>query len=140
VPDSVRRKDSLLHAKAKSVWAEDGVDTSKSDKKDVDTAIVDHAEKMPEFAGGRQAMMDYIKSHVHYPKEAARENKQGFVILKAVIEKDGHIGAVIIKKGLCDACNQEALRLVKHMPKWQPGSDNGDPKRVYVDIPVNITP
>lgn len=95
-------------------------------------------EQRAEFPGGMAALMKYLGSHIHYPEAATQNDVQGKVVLQFVVEKDGSIGAVTVLKGLDRDCDKEAIRVVKSMPKWQPGKNNGVPVRSYFQLPVQF--
>jgi TonB family protein len=93
-------------------------------------------EQNPEFIGGQKAMYNFINDNIKYPFEAQRNDISGRVFLKFVVEKDGSIGDVKVWKGLGYGCDEEAVRVIKLMPKWNPGSQNGKLVRVYYNMPV----
>lgn len=93
-------------------------------------------EVMPSFRGGKQKLMQFISDNLHYPEEYADSCIQGRVIVSFVIEKDGTVTKPKIVKGLNPAFDQEALRVVRMMPKWNPGSINGERRRMKYTIPV----
>ncbi|MCP9764579.1 energy transducer TonB [Lacihabitans soyangensis] len=93
-------------------------------------------EQNPEFMGGQKAMYNFINDNIKYPFEAQRNDISGRVFLKFVVEKDGSIGNVEVRQGLGYGCDEEAVRVIKLMPKWNPGSQNGKLVRVYYNMPV----
>jgi TonB family protein len=93
-------------------------------------------EKHPEFVGGEAAMRHYLGQNVVYPEPATRANVSGRVTLQFIVEKDGSIGTVKVLKGIGFGCDEEAVRVIKSMPNWNPGTQNGKPVRVYFTIPV----
>jgi len=95
-------------------------------------------EQPAEFPGGMPALMKWLGNNIHYPEAAQQNDIQGRVIVKFVVEKDGSIGAATIVKGVDRDLDQEALRVVKRMPKWQPGKNNGQPVRSYFNLPVTF--
>jgi protein TonB len=98
--------------------------------------IFEHVEVMPSFPGGDQAMLKWLHDNLSYPPIAAEQGIQGRVSLKFVVTADGSIGDVIIVKGLEPSCDKEALRVVRKMPKWIPGRQNGNPVFVYYSLPI----
>lgn len=91
--------------------------------------------QMPEFPGGASAMLTYLRKNLRYPYEPFE--KIVSVVVKFVVEKDGSLSHVYIKRGADDlSLDKEALRIVKSMPKWTPGYKDGKPVRVYISIPV----
>lgn len=93
-------------------------------------------EQQAEFPGGTAAMMKWLSNNVRYPEVAQQNDIQGRVIVKFVVEKDGSIGKAEILKGVDRDLDREALRVVKKMPKWQPGKNNGVAVRSYFNLPV----
>ncbi len=95
-------------------------------------------EQMAEFPGGQAALMKWLSSNIRYPEAAQQNDIQGRVIVKFVVEKDGSIGQATILKGVDKDLDREALRVVKKMPKWQPGKNNGVAVRSYFNLPVTF--
>ncbi len=93
-------------------------------------------EQQAEFPGGMAAMMKWLNNNVRYPESAQQNDIQGRVIVKFVVEKDGSIGKAEILKGVDRDLDREALRVVKKMPRWQPGKNNGVAVRSYFNLPV----
>ena len=93
-------------------------------------------EQQAEFPGGQGALMKWLSQNVRYPETAQQNDVQGRVIVKFVVEKDGSIGTATILKGVDKDLDREALRVVKKMPKWQPGKNNGVAVRSYFNLPV----
>lgn len=97
--------------------------------------IYSTVEQMPEFPGGASVMLTYLRKNLRYPYEPFE--KIVSVVVKFVVEKDGSLSHVYIKRGADDlSLDKEALRVVKSMPKWIPGYKDGKPVRVYFSIPV----
>ncbi len=95
-------------------------------------------EQMAEFPGGQSALMKWLGSNIRYPEAAAQNDIQGRVIVRFVVEKDGSIGHASVVKGVDKDLDKEALRVVKKMPRWQPGKNNGVPVRSYFNLPVTF--
>ena len=106
--------------------------------KEVKEEIFKSVEQMPQFPGGDAALMKYLSSHINYPPMAAENNVQGKVILQFVVEKDGHVGEVKIARAVDKDLDKEAVRVVKSLPKFIPGRQNGHPVRVWYTLPVNF--
>ena len=96
------------------------------------------AEENPEFLGGMKAMNQYIYENLKYPNAAKSANIKGKVFLKFVLEKDGNIGEVKVLKGIGFGCDEEAILLVKNMPKWNVGQQNGKAVRVFYTMPIEF--
>ena len=93
-------------------------------------------EENPEFIGGRVEMYKYLGENIQYPAAAQRANVSGRVFVKFIVEEDGSIGDVVVMKGIGFGCDEEAIRVVKSMPKWKPGVQNGKNVRVYYNMPI----
>jgi protein TonB len=101
-----------------------------------ETKIYVNVKEMPEFPGGITALMKYISDNLIYPEEAIRNNVQGRVVLKFVVEPDGTVGRTEIISGIDQALNDEAVRVVKSLPTFKPGKNDGVPVPVWFIIPV----
>ncbi|MBR5086833.1 MAG: TonB family protein [Muribaculaceae bacterium] len=117
-------------------------------KEAADNAVVDwgddvfkSAATMPSFPGGNGALMSYINKYVKYPQSAQDANIQGKVVVQFVVEKDGHVGEVKVARSLDKDLDQEAIRVCKSLPKFNPGKDaSGEPVRVVYTLPVTFKP
>lgn len=112
----------------------DGVGSGTGSNPDPDP--VDFVEQMPQFPGGQSALMSYLGSNMRYPAMAIENEIEGRVVVKFVVGKDGNISNVQIIKTLDPSCDKEAVRVVKSMPKWVAGRQNGHPVAVYFTLPV----
>lgn len=101
--------------------------------------IYDIVEKMPSFQGGEVELMEYIAQNIRYPQEALESGIHGRVFVSFVVEPNGSISNVKVLRGIGYGCDEEAMRVVKTMPKWTPGERRGKPVRVAVTIPVNFS-
>ncbi len=106
--------------------------------KEVHEEIFKSVEQMPQFPGGDAALMKYLSSHINYPPMAAENNVQGKVILQFVVEKDGRVGEVKVARSVDKDLDKEAIRVVKSLPKFTPGRQNGQPVRVWYTLPVTF--
>ena len=98
-------------------------------------------EKMPGFPGGDDALLAFISNHVNYPQQALDNNIQGKVVVAFVVGKDGKVSDVHVKKGIKPAdlgCNAEAERVVKLLPPFSPGMQNGKPVKVAYSVPITF--
>lgn len=98
--------------------------------------VQDHVEVMPQFPGGNSDLMRYLGANIKYPTIAAENDIEGRVVLKFVVGKDGNISDIQVIRSLDPSCDREAIRVVKSMPKWIPGMQNGYPVAVYFTLPV----
>jgi len=87
--------------------------------------IFTFVEEYPEFPGGEKALYEYIKNNIRYPEVARTSGITGTVYVQFVVEKDGSISDVKVLRGIGGGCDEEAVRVVKSMPKWKPGKQRG---------------
>ena len=100
--------------------------------------IFKSVEQMPQFPGGDAALMEYLDSHIQYPPEAAKNNIQGRVILQFVVDKTGKVGEVKVVRSVDKDLDKEAVRLIKTLPKFIPGRQNGQAVAVWYTLPVTF--
>lgn len=96
----------------------------------------ERVEVMPRFAGGESVMQEFIKENLKYPVAAMEKNISGRVTVRFVVDKDGAINDVKIARGFDPECDAEAVRVIKRMPKWEPGKQNGENVPVYFTLPI----
>lgn len=94
------------------------------------------ADQMPEFSGN---LFKYLRDNLKYPRVAVENYTSGTVVLQFVVEKDGSIDNIKILNPVPDGCTEEAMRVVKSMPKWMAGKNHGEPVRVLFNLPVKFT-
>jgi protein TonB len=98
--------------------------------------IFSHVEVPPQFPGGEKELMKYLHDNIKYPTIAQEQGIQGRVVLRFVVSPDGSIGNVEVQRSLDPSCDKEAVRVVKGMPKWNAGKQNGNAVYVYFTLPV----
>ena len=106
--------------------------------KEEETKVFDVVEQMPSFPGGPSALMQYLSSNIKYPVVAEENGVQGRVVCTFVVERDGSITDVRVVKSVDPSLDKEAVRVVKGMPKWIPGKQNGAAVRVKYTVPVTF--
>lgn len=116
-------------AEAKASDATAPADTTKN-------VVYDITETLPQFPGGQGVMMKYLAANIKYPASAVKAKKQGRVIVSFVIQKDGSVTNARIVRSVDPELDAEALRIVKAMPNWTPGTQDGKPVNVRYTIPV----
>lgn len=116
-------------AEAKVSDATAPADTTKN-------VVYDVTETLPQFPGGQGVMMKYLAANIKYPASAVKAKKQGRVIVTFVIQKDGSVTEARIARSVDPELDAEALRIVKAMPNWTPGTQDGKPVNVRYTIPV----
>lgn len=126
-----------------NTWAEDafsdelsGSATSNSWVDADGETIYKKTEVPPEFVGGKEALFKYFQENIQYPPDVAR----GSVYVAFVVNKEGEIRDVRIVKGVNEGCDKEALRLIKSMPKWDPGMEKGNIVSSVYGLPVIFRP
>lgn len=102
---------------------------AKEDKFD-DNQIFEIVEEQAEFPGGQAAMLAFIQKNLKYPDIALENGIEGTVVVEFVVEKDGSLTDVKILKDIGAGCGNEAVRVIKQMPKWKPGKQRDMPVRV----------
>lgn len=120
---------------AKSLEGHDS-ETRESKLAKPDDKVYDVVEQMPSFPGGPAALLQYLNNNIRYPKVAEANGIQGRVTVQFVVEKDGSISGVRTMKSAEPSLDHEAERIVRSMPKWNPGKSNGSPVRVKYFVPV----
>lgn len=105
-------------------------------KHEEENKVFDVVEQIPAFPGGQAALMQYLSSHVKYPAVAEENGISGRVTIQFVVERDGSVTDVRTMKSVDPSLDREAERVVKSMPKWIPGKQNGSPVRVKYFVPV----
>ena len=147
VPDIIRiveddadiEEDIMISTEYGGEWVDlDDVDyiEVEPDPEGEDVFMV--VEDAPEFPDGIQALLDYLKENIRYPKICFDNNIQGRVIVSFIVEKDGSISDPKVVKGVNPSLDKEAVRVISTMPKWKPGKQKGIPVRVRFSVPVNF--
>lgn len=98
--------------------------------------VFDVVEQMPSFPGGPSALMEWLSNNVKYPVVAQENGVQGRVVVSFVVERDGSITDVKVVRGVDPSLDREASRVVRAMPRWIPGKQNGSAVRVKYNVPV----
>ncbi len=95
-----------------------------------------YVEQMPQFPGGDAALKSYLSEHIQYPAIAKDNNIQGKVYCKFVVDKEGNVTKVEVVRGIGYGCDDEAVRVIKAMPRWNPGMQNGKAVSVSYTLPI----
>lgn len=119
--------------RAREVIAQEPVKPKEEENK-----VFDVVEQMPSYPGGMGALMQYLSSHIKYPVIAEENGIQGRVICTFVVERDGSITDVRVAKSVDPSLDKEAQRVIKSMPHWIPGKQNGSAVRVKYTLPVTF--
>lgn len=142
------RKDSIafvLHEKAIAdsiaEYEKSSYDSILNDSfadKDDDSPIYTVVEEMPTYPGGDDARIKFLSSNIRYPQLAKEKGIQGTVFVTFVIDEKGFVSDVKVLRGIGGGCDQEAVRVVKMMPRWVPGRMNGKTVRVQFNMPIKF--
>ena len=136
-PDGIILEDLFFQLQSDSLKYDELVNWNPNEEIAYNEVIeIDKVDEKPSFPGGESAMKSYLNSNVKYPVEARENCIQGRVIVQFIIEKDGSISDVKISESVNPSFDREALRVVKAMPKWNPGKLQGIPARVKNEVPV----
>lgn len=111
---------------------EEVIEQSESDK------VFEVVDEMPSFPGGQSALFDFMAKNIKYPKVAEENGIQGRVILTFIVKKDGSLSDVRVAKSVDPSLDKEAVRIIKSMPKWNPGTHKGKYVNVKFTLPVTF--
>lgn len=112
------------------------VEPKPEPKKPEPEKIFEAVEQQAQFPGGQGALNSWLSKNLRYPELAQQNNIEGRVIVQFVVEKDGSISSPVIARGVDKELDKEAIRVVRKMPKWQPGKNNGVAVRSKFTLPV----
>ena len=101
-----------------------------------ETQIFTVVESMPGFPGGEVARIRYLNENIKYPQMARESGIQGRVFVTFVVERNGAVTDVRVLRGIGGGCDEEAVRVIKNMPKWNAGKQRGKPVRVQFNMPI----
>jgi periplasmic protein TonB len=93
-------------------------------------------EDQPKFGKGMEDFYKYVSKNIEYPKQARRIGVEGKVFVQFVVDKDGSLSDIKVLKGIGAGCDEEAVRVLKESPKWNPGKQRGRPVRVRMSLPI----
>ena len=137
VDDNVETEDININAEVEqNEVIEEYVAPEVVEEEVVEQEIFQIVEEMPAFPGGEAKLMEYVGKNIKYPQIARETGIQGRVFIGFVVEPDGSVSNVKLLRGIGGGCDEEAMRVVKSMPKWKPGKQRGKAVRVSYQIPV----
>ncbi|MGM0612909.1 MAG: energy transducer TonB [Bacteroidota bacterium] len=110
------------------------VDEPEVEEEEVFTVV----EEQPSFPGGEEARRKYLRDNIEYPQMARESGIEGTVFVTFVVEPDGSITDVRVLRGIGGGCDEEALRVVRNMPEWEPGKQRGKEVRVQFNMPIRF--
>lgn len=134
IPEVAEVQQKAEQAAEEKVKTKPQTDTTKKKK-----TWVCMPETMPQFPGGKLMLMKYLADNIKYPASAVKAKKQGRVVVTFIVQKDGSVTHAKIAKSIDPELDAEALRIVKGMPKWTPGTQNGKPVSVRYMVPVKFS-
>ena len=139
VEDDVEVEDIEINAEMdQNEVVEEYIAPEIEEEEVVEQEIFQIVEEMPSFPGGEQKLMEYVVKNVKYPQIAKETGIKGRVFVSFVVEPDGSVSNVKVLRGIGGGCDEEAMRVVKSMPKWKPGKQRGKAVRVSYMLPVNF--
>ncbi len=95
-----------------------------------------YVEQMPEFPGGQDSLVNFLARNIIYPERAIADSVEGKVVAKFIVNTNGSISDISILYDIGSGCGDEVLRVLKLMPKWNAGKQNGRTVAVYYNLPV----
>ena len=105
---------------------------------DEDDEIYQIVDEMPSFPGGEAKLIEFLSNNIHYPKTALENGIQGRVLVGFVVEPDGSVSNVKLLQSIGGGCDEEAIRVIKSLPKWKSGKNHGKPVRVSYQLPISF--
>ena len=140
-PEPVQVEAATQPVEAEAAPQADDVKTEVKAPQETDSQpkkIYRSVEQMPMFPGGEYALMKYLQANIKYPPEAAKNNIEGRVIVQFVIDETGQVGEVKIVRPVSEELDAEAVRVVKALPKFEPGRQDGEAVSVWYTLPINF--
>jgi len=101
-----------------------------------DDPVFTVVEQMPQYPGGKEALIKYMSNNITYPENARKNGIEGRVFVSFVVEKSGKVTGIRLLRGVNEELDKEAIRVVSEMPKWKPGIQRGQPVRVQFNLPI----
>jgi periplasmic protein TonB len=101
-----------------------------------ENTLYHYTDEMPSFPNGQAAMIRYLQNNVRYPLMAAENSIEGRVVVNFIVTKTGDIRNIKLIRGIGGGCDEEAIRVIARMPKWNPGKNHGTPVNVTFTLPI----
>ena len=130
------RQELADNEMAESAVLEEYVPVEVEEEEVSETEVFTIVEEMPAYPGGDAKLYEYLGKNIKYPQIARESGIQGRVFVNFVVEPDGSVSNVKVMRGIGGGCDEEAVRVIKTMPKWKPGKQRGKAVRVTYTIPV----
>jgi periplasmic protein TonB len=136
IKEEIKPETEVNEEKTDSLPGSGGGDDKEGTGTGEDTGIYTTIDVYPRFPGGDQARFYFLRTNIRYPENAVKAGIQGVVMVVFVIETDGRLSNVEVPKGIGGGCDEEAIRVVRAMPLWEPGKRSGRAVRVLVRMPI----
>ena len=137
--DAEIEEDIMASTEDQVEWVDlDEIDYVEVEPEPEEEEIFMVVEESPEFPGGVQALLEYLRKNIKYPQICKDNNIQGRVLISFVVNKDGAIVDPEVIKSVHPSLDKEAPRVISGMPNWKPGAQRGKPVRVKYTVPVNF--
>ena len=138
IEDELEIEDMEVDVDTEIDYKVEQLTTEEPEEEIIEEEIFTIVEKMPEFPGGISALFEYLGKNLKYPAMAKDAKIQGKVYVTFVVDKDGSVANVRVLRGIGGGCDEEAIRVVKSMPKWEPGKQRAKSVRVQYNLPINF--
>lgn len=116
-----------------------GISFAQEGKSNIPRQVFTFVEQAPGFPGGPGVLKQFLARHIRYPKSAYKNDIEGKVVVRFIVEADGSISDPEIMQALDPDCDKETLRVIRKMPKWNPGRQNGAFVATYYQLPVTFS-
>jgi len=137
------RSDKIDNTSAKvvkkSLSRSDTQTMAEAEEEISESEIFTVVEESPQYPGGDELRLKFLSENIKYPQAAREASVQGTVYITFVVEADGTITNIRVLRGIGKGCDEEALRVMKLMPKWLPGKQRGKPVRVQFNLPIKFS-
>ena len=115
-----------------------GAAMKKGETGDESETVLTYATEMPSFPGGDSQRLKFLSKNIRYPQQASENGVQGTVFVSFVVKKDGSLSDIKTLRGIGGGCDEEAIRVVKKMPRWNPGYQNGKKVSVLFNMKIDF--
>ena len=142
LPEPAQAETATQPVEAEAVPEAVEVNTEEQASQDAepqsDNKVYNSVEQMPRFPGGEAGLMRYLQENIKYPPEAAKNDIEGRVIVQFIIDKTGQVGEVKVVRPISEELDAEAVRVVKTLPKFEPGRQDGEAVSVWYTLPISF--
>ncbi|MDP9076976.1 MAG: TonB family protein [Bacteroidota bacterium] len=138
VHDDTVETQSVIHNAPERITIEEAPKRNASGESS-NSPVFTSVEMVPQFPGGLEGFGHYLSKNIRYPAAMREQGVQGKVIIGFIVEKDGSLSNIQVRRGVADEIDKEALRVISESPKWAPGIQNGRPVRVQYSVPISFT-